>query len=92
MAEPKTLFNVLGELTMVLPKLVLVKGEFYYSLEELLQAARKLVHSGKPEALLVHRTPQFLWARDGRGKIVIWQEGPHGRRPVYAEVGSEVSP
>lgn len=88
----KSLFVVLGDLALTRPKLVLVKGDYYYRIEELLQGARRLVHSAKPEALLVHRTPQFGWDKDGRGKIVIWQEGPRGRRPVYAEVGSEVAP
>lgn len=88
-ASRKTLFNVLGELLMAKPKLVLVKGSEYYRIEDLVAAARRLVNSARPEAVLIHRTPQFTWDHDGQGKVVVRQEGPRGARPVYAEVGSE---
>lgn len=88
-AAQKTLFHVLGELLMTKPKLVLVKGAEYYRIEDLVAAARRLVNSAKPEAVLIHRTPQFTWDHDARGKVVVRQEGPRGIRPVYAEVGSE---
>lgn len=88
--RPSTLFSVLGEIASFRPKLVLMKGSDYFRIEELLTAGRKLVHSDSPTALLIHRTAQFSWAEDSRNKIVIWQEGLRGRRPVYVEPGSEV--
>lgn len=91
-ASGRTLFLVLGELAMMSPKLVLVKGSDYYRIEDLVKAARRLTSSAKPEAVLIHRTPQFSWDRDSRGKVVVRQEGPRGIRPVYAEVGSEETP
>lgn len=88
--HPSTLFSVLGEIATFRPKLVLMKGADYFRIEELLAAGRKLVHSDSPTALLIHRTAQFSWAEDLRSKIVIWQESPRGRRPIYVEPGSEV--
>jgi hypothetical protein len=88
--RPSTLFSVLGEIAYFKPKLVLVKGHDYFRIEEMITAGRKLVHSDSPQAILIHRLHEFSWAEDSRNKIVIWQEGPRGRRPVYVEPGSEV--
>lgn len=88
--HPSTLFSVLGEIAQFKPKLVLMKGSEYYRIEDLIAAARKLVHSDSPQALLIHRLAQFSWEEDAKGKIGIWQEGPRGRRPIYVEPGSEV--
>jgi hypothetical protein len=85
-----TLFSALGEIAYFRPRLVLMKGSDYFRIEELIAAARKLVHQDSPQAVLIHRTPQFSWDLDTRSKIVIWQEGALGRRPVYVEPGSEV--
>lgn len=90
-AGGKTLFTVLGEIGLVRPHLVLAKGGEHYRIAELLTAARRLLRSARPEAVIVHRTPGFSSANDSRGKIVVWQEDARGRRrPVYAEPGSEV--
>lgn len=89
--SPKSLFTILGEIAYVKPKLVLMKGSDYFRVEELLSAARRLTNKATPDAVLVHRTPQFSWANDGRGKVVVWQTGPKGIRPIYVEPGSEVS-
>lgn len=89
-ARPSTLFSVLGEIAYFKPKLVLLKGHDYFRIEELISAGRKLVHSDSPQAILIHRLNEFSWAEDSRNKIVIWQEGPRGSRPVYVEPGSEV--
>lgn len=90
-AEGKTLFTVLGEMGYVRPNLVLMKGGESYRIGELLGAARHLLRSARPEAVIVHRTPGFSWNNDSRGKIVVWQEDDRGRRrPVYSEPGSEI--
>jgi hypothetical protein len=88
--EGKSLFRVLGEIAFVRPRIVFMKGGQRYLIEELLQAARRLIKSASPEAVIVHRTPSFTWSYDTKGKLVIWQEDARGRRPVYAEPGSEV--
>lgn len=88
--EGKTLFRVLGDIAFVRPRIVFMKGGQRYLIEELLQAARRLIKSASPEAMLVHRTPGFFWGNDSKGKAVVWQEAAQGRRPIYAEPGSEV--
>lgn len=88
--NPKTLFAVLGEIAFFRPSLVLMKGRDYFRIEELIAAGRKIAHADTQEGILVHQTPNFEWDEDSRKKIVIWQEGSQGRRPVYVEPGSEV--
>lgn len=88
----RTLFTVLGDLAASNPKLVLMKGDHYYRIEDMISIGRRLLSRSSPDTEIVHRRPRFYADRDWKGKVVIWEEAPDGerRRAIYSEPGSSI--
>lgn len=88
----RTLFTVLGNLAATSPKLVLMKGDHYYRIEDMITIGRRLLSRTSPDTEIVHRRPRFYADRDWKGKVVVWEESPDGarRRAIYSEPGSSI--
>jgi hypothetical protein len=66
-----SLFQILTELAITHPRLVLLRGREYYRIEDLLKWARRDLVSGHPDDQEALSSPIYWHTTDGKGKIVI---------------------
>jgi len=87
----RNLFDLLGELAATTPKLVLMRGEAYYRIEDLWRFARKDWNRGDSEARAALSEMIYWTEVDGRGKLLLKGITPKGDEFVsFVEPGSEV--
>lgn len=84
------LFQLLNELAITHPALVLMRGRRYYRIEDLLKWARKDRVSGTPEDKETLSRPAYWHTRDVHGKILIKTVGEGHEFVAYVEPGSDV--
>ena len=89
--EKRPLLVLLGELALGHPKLVLMRGQGYYRIEDLLRWARKDAKSGPPEDRKALADPIYWHTKDERGKLLVKGTDARGGEFVaFVEPGSDI--
>lgn len=90
MRDNVSLFQVLTELAITHPKLVLMRGLDYDRIEDLLRWARRDLASGTPMNKRALSDPVYWHSQDAHGKILIKRIEGDREFVAYVEPGSDV--
>jgi hypothetical protein len=90
--ELRPLVEVLGEIELLRPWMVLQRGRQYWPLKFTAMLARHDVSRGPEwsrESIMARR---YWWETDEEDRVVIWWMAPGGPRVLAAEPGSPMVP
>lgn len=90
MPDNVSLFQVLTELAITHPKLVLMRGRYYDRIEDLLKWARRDRTSGTSGDRKALSDPAYWHTQDAYGKILIKRIEGDRESVAYVEPGSDV--
>jgi len=90
MRDKNSLFQILTELAITHPKLVLMRGRDYHRIEDLLRWARRDSISGTPRDKKALSDPVCWHTQDAHGKILIKRIEEDRESVTYVEPGSDV--
>jgi hypothetical protein len=90
MRDKVSLFQILTELAVTHPKLVLMRRRNYYRVEDLLRWARRDREVGTPRDMKALTDPAYWHTQDTHGKILIKRIEGDRELVAYVEPGSDV--
>lgn len=89
--ERRTLYAILGELAISIPKLVLMQGRKYFRIEDLLRWARADLAKGAPKDRSALSESMYWTETDGHGKLLLKGVTRKGDQFVaFVEPGSDI--